>query len=325
MARETNLYHNLVTNEDKLTELLANLLQFPAVKQTFTELLVKKLNWPGLSFQHRNVNTQKNLAGLGRPDLVIESDSTCIFIECKINDYRPLTPNQPVGYLQYLDTQADKQCALIFLVPFYYEHEALIRTRAAANSKTQLEIIYWNELQEHLERSELAGQNVAVEHFVALLQAWFEIKPIRFSEEEMELLQNKAYPAQLLKLFELITEVSGKLPKSFDTEHYSDQYSFGYYVTDQKNEYVLWFGCDFKYWAECGTFFLVGVGDDEDEDFSQVVINRFKGKFGQNSWYEPWSWYLSSIPLALIEDPQNVKQLIHFIAKTAEHCSDSHG
>ncbi len=52
MHRETNLYHNLVKNEDTLTELLVNLLQFPAVRQTFAQLLADKLKWADLSFQY---------------------------------------------------------------------------------------------------------------------------------------------------------------------------------------------------------------------------------------------------------------------------------
>lgn len=319
MARELNIYHNLITNEDKLTELLANLLQFSAVKEAFTELLADKLKWPDLSFHYRNVDTQKNLAGLGRPDLVIENKLLCIFIECKTDDYRELTSNQPGGYLQYLDAQTDKQCALIFLLPYYYEHEALIH-KGAISSKTQLEIIYWTDLLDKLEQVNMADQDVAIKHFVDLLRTWFKVKETQFSEEDMKLLQNREFPTQLLKVLELITEVSNKFPKSFKTEQYWDEASFGYYVIDQERAYVLWFGCAVDFWRDHGSFFQIGLGDDGD--FDRAVIARFKDKLGQDAiWYEPWEWYLSPIPLERIEHRQNVKQLVEYIAEVAGHCS----
>lgn len=86
-------------------------------------------------------------------------------------------------------------------------------------------------------------------------------------------------------------------------------------------EYVLWFGCAIDFWRDNGTFFQIGTGYDEPQDFSQEVIDRFKDRFGQDSWYEPWKWYLSPIPPTLIEDPQNVKQLVEYIAEVAGHCS----
>jgi hypothetical protein len=228
-----------------------------------------------------------------------------------------------VSYLNYLEAQTDKQCALVFLIPFYYLHEATILERmTTAGVKIRLEIIYWTELLKRLEQTDVARQNVAIEHFVALLTTWFEVKHILFSEEDMKLLQNREFATQFFKLTELITEVGEKFPKPFKAEEYCDESSIGYYVKEQKGQYVLWFGCSFEYWKDYGSFFQVGVGDDEFQEFSQEVISRFKKRFGQDAiWYKPWEWYIYPLPLELINDSQNVKKLVRFIADAAAYCS----
>lgn len=327
MARDTNLFHKLVDDEDTLTELLANLLQFAAFRDIFTQFLTEKLNLPGFSFQYANVATQKALTDQSRPDLVIENESFCIFVECKVTDFRELTQHQPESYLKYLDTMIHKQCALIFLIPYYYEHEALIGQRAVACGSTiQPVLVYWTELLKRIES--ITGENIAIKHFVALLHAWFDYKPIIFSKEELMLLQNREFPAALLNLFELIQEVGDKFPKSFKLEFIANVSGLGYYVKNQKGHYLLWFGCGFASWKEHGHCLVMGVSDNEYEDFSPAVIARFREKFGSavirdESDPELGLWHVVSIPENLIEGPDKVKKIGLLIAQTAEYCDAS--
>ena len=101
-------------------------------------------------------------------------------------------------------------------------------------------------------------------------------------------------------------------------------YPIGYYVKNQKGQYLLWFGCSYDFWKDYGKFLAVGVGDDEEQGFSRAVINSFKAYFGQEAiWYEPWQWYAVPIPANLIEDPDKVKKIVQFIAEAAAHC-DNH-
>lgn len=322
MARKSNLYHNLVKNEDTLTELLANLLQFPAFKEFFTTFLANELSLSNFSFLYADVETQQALSEQGRPDLIIKNASFCVAIECKVDNSRGLTDHQPGSYLNYLAGQASKICTLVFLIPDYYRYEGLILERAATcGTKVPLKLIYWTDLIERLEDSKIADQNIAIEHFVALLQARFAYQPIILSPEEIMLLQNQEFPAALLKLFKLINEIGDKFPISFKLEHLSNEYGFGYYVKNQKGQYLLWFGCSYDFWKDYGKFLAVGVGADEDQDFSPEVINSFRAYFGQEAtWYEPWEWYAFPLPENLIKDPQNVKKLVQFITEAATFC-----
>lgn len=328
MARDTNIYHNLVNKEDDLTELLANLLQFSPFKKVFSKFIADTFHFPDFSFHYANVKTQEGLGEFGKPDLVIENESFCIFVECKVTDYRELTPHQPNSYLKYLNERANKKCALLFLLPYYYEHEALIRQKAdtlsskATNAQVRLESVYWNDLIDHIENSNISEQNIAIQHFVSLLHAWFDFRTITFSKEDFTMIRNKEVPSLVLKCIALVNEVADKVPRDFRTEDEINDYGFGYYVKNQEGEYLLWFGCNYEFWRDYGSFFHIGVGDDEFEDFSAAVINRFKERFGKEViWYE--SWYWKKIPTSLIEDQQNVKKLARFIAEAAEFCNSN--
>lgn len=331
ILRNTNIYHNLVIKENALTELLANLLQFSSFKEVFAKFVADKVQLSDFSFQYADVKTQIGLGELGRPDLVIENESFCIFIECKVTDYQKLTPNQPLSYLKYLGGLTNKKCALIFLLPYYYEHEDAIRQQAtsfasaASGSEIQPQLVYWNELIAHIETSHISDQNVAIEHFVLLLHSWFDFRSITFSEEDFTMMLNKEIPTLLLKLISLVNEVEDKVSRDFKTEELFNEYGFGYYVKNQKGEILLWFGCEYDFWRDYGSSLQIGVGDDEFKDFSPKVINRFKEKFGKEVIpYESWNWFFFPIPTSLIEDQQKVKNLARLITETAEFCnSDS--
>ena len=325
MTRDTNIYYNLVNKEDALTELLANLLQFDSFKNAFSEFIADKAHFPDLSFQYTDVKTQEELRGLGKPDLIIENESFCIFIECKVTDYRELTSHQPVSYLKYLAELTNKKCALIFLLPNYYEHQDSIRQKAApffsiaTNSQIHLELIYWNELIAHIE-THISDQNIAIEHFVSLLHSWFDFPLITFPKEDFIMMMNKEIPTLLLKLISLVNEVADKVSRVFKTKDGFNENGFGYYVKNQDGEWLLWFGCEYGFWRDHGSFLQIGVGDDEFEGFSPNVINRFKERF-REELIRHESWYFFPVPISIIEDSQNVKELARFIADVAEFCN----
>lgn len=326
MARKTNLYHNLVNNEDQLTELLANLLQFRAFKDIFSGFIAEALAFPDFSFEYAHVETQKNLGRFGKPDLMIENEAFCILIECKTDDNRKPTPHQLFSYRNYLNSLTAKKCGLIFLIPYYYEYEALIeRTKKVTTSKIQPKLIDWTELVGRIECSKIANQNIAIKHFVSLLHARFDVHPIIFSEEEMMMMRNKEFPTTLLRLIDLVCKVGDKFPKPFKTKELFNESGFGYIVKNQVGEDLLWFGCDYIFWKDHGCSFAIGVCDGV---FDQVLIDCFKAifraKFGQEvkvSVGAGETCYMVPIPESLIKDPHNIKKLVRFIADAAEYCN----
>ncbi len=322
MTRDANLYFNLVSREDSLTELLANCLQFPAFRKVFSGLVADKLGMPGFTFGYESVETQKSLSDLSRPDLVIEDESVCVFIECKVSSYRGLTSNQPENYLKHLSTQAGKQTALMFLVPHYYAHKTDLRAIATNTGlAVPCEVVPWTELIARMERDNIAGANLALRHFLALLHAWFDVTPISFAKEDIMLLQNPEFPVQLIKLIALVNKVSYQFPEPYKVQKLFNEYGFGYYVKNEAGEYVLWFGCSYDYWKDHNRPLQIGVGDDDREDFSRAVINRFKKKFGEDTWYQPWQWYAVPIPETLFEDADRFEELVKFVVDAAAWCN----
>ena len=56
----------------------------------------------------------------GRGDLILNYAGKEFIFEIKIESYRKLTDNQPIGYLNYLNKQNDQ---LYFIVPKRYQHK----------------------------------------------------------------------------------------------------------------------------------------------------------------------------------------------------------
>lgn len=327
--RDKNIYHNIVKNEDGLTELLVNMLQFPSFKDIFTQFITDKFNFTDFLFDYGDVKTQQSLGKLGRPDLVIENKLFCIFIECKIEDYRQLTPNQPKGYLKYLAKAklSKKKCALLFLVPYYYDHETSIQTQASdffattPNANVKLKIGYWPELIKKSETAKIANENIALKHFIKLLHAWFDYETITFSKGEFLMTKDKEIPMFFSKIIKLIQEVNDKVLRNFKTDELINEYGVFYYIKNKQGEYLLAFGCGFEPWQDYGSFFMTFVDDDEDENFSPNFVKRFKKKLGKEvKWHEDWQTYIYPLPQTLLEDPHNVKKIARFITEIAEYC-----
>src|SRR5438105_2881757 len=118
MPRTQNIFHNLVTDENSTTELLCSLMRFPAFRQTAIRILLGVA--ADVSFEQ--IDTQADLAGHGRADLLLRTDQLCAIVEVKVNPWQALTPRQELDYIRYLSGQNQPQKVLAFLVPDAWLH-----------------------------------------------------------------------------------------------------------------------------------------------------------------------------------------------------------
>ena len=116
MDREKNIFFGLIKNENSMTELFCNFLQFKSFRDTVLGLFLEKNELNSIKFE--DIDTQCSLPNnKGRPDMIISNDSVKILFELKTEVDTPLTENQPFSYLEYLRTISSKTKWLIFFTP----------------------------------------------------------------------------------------------------------------------------------------------------------------------------------------------------------------
>jgi len=120
MARIPNIFHNLVTDEDPTTELLCNLMRFAAFRRPLLARFVSDVM--AAQIRYEDIETQVDLDGHGRPDLVITNDNIHALVEVKVTQHRELTDNQPDGYFSFLSKDKTPERWLVFLVPKGWQH-----------------------------------------------------------------------------------------------------------------------------------------------------------------------------------------------------------
>jgi len=111
-----NIFLNVVTSENLMTELFRNLLSFKIFREPFIELFIERDKVKRIDFD--DIGSQYFTAQ-GIPDLIVINEDYEIFIEIKIGN-TSLTDNQPDGYLQYLKDVKNKEKWMIFLIPKDY-------------------------------------------------------------------------------------------------------------------------------------------------------------------------------------------------------------
>ena len=282
MPRDSNIFYNIVEDENSLTELLCNLLQFKPFMTLFTCLIEEKLMLHDIAFDYEHIETQNSLGEKGIPDISVENEGLSLLIECKIEAGTSLTAKQPISYLNSLKVNAaDKTKALVFLIPNDYIHEKELLSRQQKffkrnkNQRIGFAILYWQEILERLQFSGIAELNPFFQHFNNRLRDWFSTLIINFSKEEITMLYSKDIPTIYLKMTGVVEEVRNKLSKSYKLIREINEHGTGFYIKDANGKQILWFGVWYEYWQQKEYPFVFAVWDE----FGSRVVKRFQTKF----------------------------------------------
>lgn len=301
MDRDQNIFYKLVNDENSTTELLCNLMRFASFRCAFLARLL-----PGTCFsdqiEHAVVDTQITLdSGNGRPDVVINDDRIYVLVEIKTDLYCTLTENQPDGYVSHLLglTKDYEERWLVFLVPKGWIYENIIKNKFrhikadSSSSRINTSILYWEDVLEIIEESDLKELNPFFNDFHEMLVSWYRPKPIKFTKEEVDMMFTNEIPNVLEKLDELIRQIYSKSRAYKCCQRHSGRdlccEEKAIYFQNEKGEDIFYFGVWTTFWKDKGHPLCYGV----KKDYTNVEAFRNVCKATNKDTVEFYDWIMS--------------------------------
>ena len=278
MNRIRNIFFNVVTSENLMTELFCNLFKFKTFRDAVLELCLQKDQLNRIEFDH--LDTQHSLPDdKGRPDLAIMNEEFEILFEIKTGNTN-LTVNQPNGYLEHLRDDFHDTKWLILLVPHDYSFlgdwssKIDVFLKRYPNSGIQTKVISWKDIMNTIEHYDLPILSGYFEDFLGLLKMWFELQNITFNASEVILMFKKDIPEILSKLFAIVDVVKNFNSKDFSVSQSKTSSEYGAYFKTNEGESILYFGVWYKFWREYQKPLCFGVKrtypDKVRKKFSQL-------------------------------------------------------
>lgn len=238
--REDFILYNVLNKEMAFQEYFCNLLKYEEFRNLFLEFA--KIN-NNLEVLYKNFTTEKILSNnYGRADLFLKVDEKLEFIfEIKNKCYTPLTQNQPDGYLKYLGNNINR---LFFIIPKNYSYLEEIEKNFKSSDMIFNQILYWEDFIELIRDRNIFNINVEIELFYEFCLYWFNLRPIKFTVEEKDLLMDKNIPILLEKIEEIIEHIGIECGMKIDN------YTIGYNFSKKINDYLIYLGVDYERWKE---------------------------------------------------------------------------
>ena len=298
MPRSENLFCNLVTDEDSTTELLCNLMRFAAFRQPALSSLFGNPLAGEATFDQ--IETQSDLGGRGRADLIVRTEVFCGILEVKVTPWRGLTEKQERNYMAYLAGQPQSHRALAFLLPKSWSHlsalEEILTNCPPSFSSIGTHIAYWDEILDIIEAADLPSMSPIFSEVSSLFAARFKPVLVKFSFAEVSMLFNKNLPGALAKLDSILTEFQEKTssfrpepsarPKRFWPE---DEY--GFYFKNGSGNQALWFGIWMSFWQQTGYPLCFGVVNNWPAHVRDAFGRAYAGQT-----YQFERWTLGAVP-----------------------------
>lgn len=300
MPRISNIFHNLVTDEDSTTELLCNLMRFAAFRRPLLARFLSEASAKQIAYE--DVETQVDLGRFGRPDVIIRNDELCALVEVKVTQYQGPTGSQPEGYFSFLLKDKTPERWLIFLVPegWVYlrslEESLGLLNAAHRDGSIRTRVMYWEDVLAVIEENDLQALNPFLGEFHQLLVARLRPMATVFSKMEVIMLFSKDFRAALSALRNLdqligqIQEKSSAYKKSRleRTRALCPEY-YGVYFRNARDENVLWFGVWTEFWRQEGIPLCFGVDDKWPTEVREAFRVSYKGSTKRfQNWTLGW-------------------------------------
>lgn len=278
MAQRRNIIlYNVLNQEVVFEEYFCNLLQIDDFRSLFIKYISTKnniLNEENIQYKHFNTEVilNKEDTSLGRADLFLKIDNKEFIFEIKNKEYTKLTQNQPVSYLKYLEQKNnDYNKHLFFLIPKNYKHKDEIFKKWENYTDIEKQLLYWEEFIKYIniQNKTLIETNHNIRDFYDFCLHWFEIKPIIFKKEEIELLTAKGQymslyeDSSLPEVMEKLQELVVRIGRSSGLKSNVSEVGF-YYERIINNDFHLSFGIDYGTWKTTGiplNIFIQSIGN----------------------------------------------------------------
>ncbi len=296
--RENMILYKVLNNEVVFEEYFCNLLRIDCFRNMFIKLISYKntiLN--DLEIKYENFNTEitlnKDNEKYGRADLFLEVDNNEFIFEIKHKVRTSLTEKQPNKYLEYLNNQNQH---LFFLIPKRYKHKKDIFDKWENFTEIENQIFYWKDLVEEIRSKNLQEQNIEIKIFYEFCEFWFDMKTIKFTGEEMELLKNKNIPSLMENLEDITRNISNRvgLNDKFET--------IGYCHTIAIKDYRVYFGIDYNIWKEKNLPLSILI-QNHKENYQEFVLEIENIKL-ERMEYEETSTYDKQFGYVVILDEE---------------------
>jgi hypothetical protein len=276
-----NIFNNLVYNENTFTELFKNIMRFKIFRKEFLGLIDGDVSDENIDFD--SFSTQKSTEN-GRPDLVISTQHSEIFIEIKVWN-TPLTDNQPSGYLKELEVIDKSNKILVLLIPKNYKYLDRYHERIwKAKSEIKTQIIFWSEIIDKMDREKIHEENALLSEYRELLREWFEPKQIEINHTFLNIMYSLDTPNSLEKLADLIREIKNELMKSgveVTSKKTDVMVEYGFYC-DHHDSYSLFIGEWFDYWKETGNPLCIAIQTNNKQ-----ILNLFSDECTLQGFAKP--------------------------------------
>ena len=251
------IFENIIKDENSLTEAFRNFLRFPAFRNLFLDLI----DW-GILNEHEVVfedfETQISIDEYGKPDMRLLTSEIELLIEVKV-DNANTTPNQPNGYLNYLNVKSTREHkGLVFLVPkdYYYlgsyekEQNEWLKSNSVPDIFTNT--IFWFQIIDEIENQNLPEFSTLFKEFNNLLTLWFKPEIINFTHQNISIMFSKEIPQTITKLLEFVDSVETEIKKKYKIKqgrprNFSE---YGFYIKNEDEENFLFFGVWGEFWEK---------------------------------------------------------------------------
>lgn len=311
--RENMILYNVLNQEVVFEEYFCNLLQIDNFRKLFTDFILDKntiLKKENILYQHFDTEVILNSKNknYGRADLFLEIDNKEFIFEIKNKDYTKLTKKQPEDYLDYLEINNKNDefnKHLFFLIPKGYKHKSEILERWSIfnnfnNIKNQ--IFYWQDFISKLKNENLEQNSIEIKMFYEFCEYWFNMKAIKFTNEEQYLFKTKgtilndfknlSVPKLIKKLEQVIRNVGD------NTYMVEDTSELGFFYSCIVGDYKIWYGIDYDYWEdkEIPLSILIQNYKNGYEDFEleldEIELEKFPKK-ADNISEEYFGYYVN--------------------------------
>lgn len=295
--RENLILYNVLNQEVIFQEYFCNLLTIDSFRELFINFIDSKtLLFKGKNIFYNQFDTEVILdEKKGRADLFLNINGEKYIFEIKNKEYTELTKNQPESYLDYLKKNSSKNIYnqhLLFLIPKKYKHKDEIITRWEKYNKknknienwTKLDIeqqlFYWEDFIREIQKANLEKDNLEIKMFCDFCLYWFNLKPIIFTDNEvnllnkeksdMNILENTSLPNIMEKLEEMVINVSSR------TSLKNEVNENGFWYSKTINNYVVSFGIDYSLWKNFNVPLNIIIQNHQNdyEEFDEPKIKN---------------------------------------------------
>lgn len=288
MEKNFNIFQNVANNENQITEILSNYLQFKVYRDCFIEAFLPEINKKLISSQ--DLSTQVRIKNF-QPDLIMTNDSVELFFEVKVGD-APLQKTQTTNYYNHLQT-SNKQTALCFIIPEDY-HE-LTRIEELSNENEEIKLIFWNEIIQLITEKEFDKSSQLFNEFLKFLKDWFEPMHISFTTKQLKLMYDNQIPEILITLFDAIEQIKKSISanKNIIISKTKTSFEHGFYAKDEEGKELFFFGIWYELWKDMKSPICIAVSPDHS---LTGYVEAFKQLYPKLKKYEGWLCQFISEP-----------------------------